>query len=319
MTMKIVVLDGYALNPGDLSWDELKQLGGVEIYDRTREEEIADRAAGAQIVVTNKTTISAATLARLPDLKYISVFATGYNMVDVEAARGTGILVTNIPTYGTASVAQFAFALLLELCHHVALHGDAVRQGEWSRCPDWTFWKTPLVELSRKTMGIVGFGRIGRHTATIAAAFGMRVIANDAVEANAPDIAGFRWMSVDDLLAEADVVSLHCPLLPANRGMIHRDRLTHMKRTSFLINTSRGPLVVDEDLAAALNDGIIAGAGLDVLSVEPPLDSNPLLQARNCVVTPHIAWATREARQRLLDEGIANVRSYLENRPQNTV
>ena len=317
--MKIVVLDGYALNPGDLSWDELLQFGEVEIHERTREEDVAGRAAGAQIVLTNKTPLSAATLTRLPDLRYIGVLATGYNIVDTAAARQAGIVVTNIPTYGTASVAQFAIALLLELCHHVALHSEAVRQGEWSKSPDWSFWKTKLIELSGKTMGIVGFGRIGRQTGAIAAAMGMRVVAHDAIESNPPDYEGFRWLPVDDLLAEADVVSLHCPLSADNRGMIHRERLACMKRSAFLLNTSRGPLVVDEDLACALNNGIIAGAGLDVLSIEPPADSNPLLSARNCIVTPHIAWATREARGRLLDSAVTNVRCFLENKPRNVV
>jgi glycerate dehydrogenase len=317
--MKIVVLDGYCLNPGDLSWDQLRRYGDVTIHDRTSEPDVVERAAGAQLVLTNKTPLPAATLACLPELRYIGVLATGYNIVDTAAAHQAGIVVSNIPIYGTASVAQFAFALLLELCHHVALHGDAVRQGEWSKSPDWSFWKTPLIELAGKTMGIVGFGRIGRQTGAIAAAMGMRVVANDAIETNPPAYDGFRWMPVDDLLAEADVVSLHCPLTPDNKGMIDRRRLARMKKSAFLLNTSRGPLTVDEDLAAALNDGIIAGAGLDVLSIEPPADSNPLLSARNCIVTPHIAWATREARGRLLDTAVDNVRCFLENRPQNVV
>jgi glycerate dehydrogenase len=317
--MKIVVLDGYTLNPGDLSWDELRQFGDVEIHDRMREEDVPWRAAGAQIVLTNKTPLSAATLDCLPELRYIGVTATGYNIVDIEAAHRRRIIVTNIPTYGTASVAQFAIALLLELCHHAALHSEAVRRGEWSRSPDWSFWKTSLIELSGKTMGIVGFGRIGRQTSAIAAAMGMRVVAHDAIESNPPDYPGFRWMPVDDLLADADVVSLHCPLSAENRGMIHRERLARMKRSAFLLNTSRGPLVVDEDLAEALDSGAIAGAGLDVLSIEPPADSNPLLRARNCIVTPHIAWATHEARGRLLDAAIANVRAFLANQPQNVV
>jgi glycerate dehydrogenase len=317
--MKIVVLDGYALNPGDLSWDELRQFGAVEIHDRTAEPDVVKRAAGATIVLTNKTPLSAATQAQLPDLRCIGVLATGYNIVDTAAAKKAGITVTNIPTYGTASVAQFAFALLLELCHHVALHSDAVRQGEWSRSPDWSFWKTPLVELSGKTMGVVGFGRIGRQTGAIAAAMGMRVVANDAIESNAPAYERFRWLPVDDLVAESDVVSLHCPLSADNKGMMHSGRLARMKQSAFLLNTSRGPLVVDQDLADALNNGIIAGAGLDVLSIEPPAGSNPLLSAKNCIVTPHIAWATREARGRLLAAAVDNVRCFIENRPQNVV
>src|SRR5581483_11893628 len=298
---------------------ELRRHGEVMIYDRTREEEVVARAAGAQVVLTNKTPLSAATLKCLPALRYIGVLATGYNIVDTVAAKQAGIVVSNIPTYGTASVAQFAFALLLELCHHVALHSEAVRQGEWAKSPDWSFWKTPLMELAGKTMGVVGFGRIGRQTGAIAAAMGMRVVAHDAIETNPPAYEGFRWMPVEDLLAEADVVSLHCPLTPENRGMIDRRRLSRMKKSAFLLNTSRGPLVVDDDLAAALNQGVIAGAGLDVLSIEPPADSNPLLSARNCIVTPHIAWATREARGRLLDTAVQNVRCFLENCPQNIV
>jgi glycerate dehydrogenase len=317
--MKIVVLDGYALNPGDLSWDELGRCGRVEVHDRTREDQVLERAAGAGMLLTNKTPLSAATLRALPDLRYIGVLATGYNIVDTAAARQGGVTVTNIPTYGTSSVAQFAFALLLEHCHHVGLHGEAVREGEWSRSADWSFWKTPLMELSGKTMGIVGFGRIGRQTGAIASAMGMRVIAHDAVQLNPPDYEGFRWASLDELAAESDVVSLHCPLFAENKGMINRERLGRMKKNALLLNTSRGPLVVDQDLADALNEGVIAGAGLDVLSAEPPLASNPLLSARNCIVTPHIAWATREARKRLLDLAVDNVRSFLAGQTQNTV
>jgi glycerate dehydrogenase len=317
--MKLVILDGYALNPGDLSWDSLQQVADVEVHERSPEAEIVTRAAGADMVLTNKTPLSAATLAQLPKLKYIGVLATGYNVVDTAAARERGIVVTNIPTYGTASVAQFAIALLLELCHHVGLHGEAVRKGEWSQNPDWSFWKTPLIELSGRTLGIVGFGRIGRQTAAIGAALGMKIVANDSSETNAPDYPDFAWKSVDDLVREADVVSLHCPLFADNKGMIHRERLAQMKRSAFLLNTSRGPLVVDQDLADALNEGVIAGAGLDVLSVEPPLASNPLLSARNCIVTPHIAWATKEARSRLLDTAVANVNAFLAGRVQNAV
>jgi glycerate dehydrogenase len=317
--MKIVVLDGYCLNPGDLSWDSLRAIGPLEVYDRTPEDQIVTRGAVADILLTNKTPLSAATLAHLPELKCIGVLATGYNIVDVAAAKARGVVVSNIPTYGTASVAQFAFALLLELCHHVGAHSEAVRQGEWSRSPDWSFWKFPLVELAGKTMGIVGLGRIGRQTAAIAHAMGMRVVAHDSIETQAPDYPGFAWLPVEQLLAGCDVVSLHCPLTPENKGLIDRRRLAGMKRTAFLLNTSRGPLVIDQDLADALNEGVIAGAGLDVLSVEPPPESNPLLRARNCIVTPHIAWATREARERLLGIAVENVRAFLAGRPQNVV
>jgi glycerate dehydrogenase len=239
--------------------------------------------------------------------------------VDVAAAKERGIVVTNIPTYGTASVAQHAFALLLELCHHVGLHGEAVRNGEWSRSADWSFWKTPLVELAGKTMGIIGFGRIGRQTAKIADAMGMRVLANDTYHGNAPDYEGFAWAEVDDLLRQSDVVSLHCPLTPENKGLINAARLQQMKPSAFLLNTSRGPLIVDQELADALDAGVIAGAGLDVLSVEPPVNGNPLFAAKNCIVTPHIAWATKEARSRLMDVAVSNVAAFLKGAPENVV
>ncbi|MBS1855857.1 MAG: D-2-hydroxyacid dehydrogenase [Acidobacteria bacterium] len=317
--MKIVVLDGYCLNPGDLSWDALRAFGEVEIHDRTPAAEAEARARGAAIVLTNKTPLPAEVLARLPELRYIGVLATGYNIVDVAAAGAHGITVTNIPTYGTASVAQFVFALLLELCHRVGAHSDAVRAGEWSRNPDWCFWNSPLTELAGKTMGIVGFGRIGRATARIADAMGMRVLANDAVRENAPAYEGFRWAEVEEVLGASDVISLHVPLFPETKHMIHAGTLAAMKRSAFLINTSRGPLVVDQDLADALNAGRIAGAGLDVLSVEPPAETNPLLTARNCIVTPHIAWATLEARARLMDIAMGNISAFLAGNPRNVI
>ncbi len=317
--MKLVVLDGYALNPGDLSWESVEALARLEVHERTTPELVAERVGEAELVMTNKTPLPSEVLRRLPKLRYIGVLATGYDVVDIAAARERGITVTNIPTYGTASVAQFVFALLLELCHQVKLHSDAVRAGEWSRSPDWSFWRSPLVELAGKTMGIVGFGRIGRQTARIADALGMRVIAHDAVTANPPPYPDFRWVSLGDVLATADVVSLHCPLTTDTRGLMDARRLGSMQSTAFLINTSRGPLVVDQDLADALNAGRLAGAGLDVLSVEPPLENNPLLGARNCLVTPHIAWATREARARLLELAIANLAAFLDGRPQNVV
>ncbi|HEY1496864.1 MAG TPA: D-2-hydroxyacid dehydrogenase [Candidatus Solibacter sp.] len=317
--MKIVVLDGYCLNPGDLSWDTLRGFGEVEVFDRTPADQVVARARGAVIALTNKTPFKADTLALLPDLKYIGVLATGYNIVDVDAARRHGVTVTNIPTYGTASVAQFVFALLLELCHNVRLHADAVRGGEWSRNADWSFWKSPLVELAGKTMGVIGFGRIGRSVGRIADAMGMKVIANDTFQGNPPDYPGFRWASVDELLRESDVVSLHSPLFPETQGMINARTLGLMKPSAFLINTSRGPLVVDQELACALNAGVIAGAALDVLSAEPPAESNPLLSARNCLVTPHIAWATREARARLMDLAMSNISGFLSGNPQNVI
>ncbi len=317
--MKITVLDGYCLNPGDLTWDGLRRFGEVEVFDRTRVDEVLARAAGAEIVFTNKTPLPAYILGQLPGLRYIGVLATGYNVVDVDAARERGIVVANIPTYGTASVAQFVFALVLELCHNVGQHAAAVRAGEWSHNADWSFWKSPLVELAGKTMGIIGFGRIGRQTGRIADAMGMRVMANDTYRGDEPAYPGFRWASVEELLQESDVVSLHSPLFPETRGMINAESLALMKKTAFLINTSRGPLVIDRDLADALNAGKLAGAGLDVLSVEPPAEDNPLLSARNCLVTPHIAWATREARSRLMDLTVANVAAFLAGTPSNVV
>jgi glycerate dehydrogenase len=247
------------------------------------------------------------------------VLATGYNVVDVAAAGQQGIVVANIPIYGTASVAQFVFALLLELCHNVRLHADAVRAGEWSRSPDWSFWKSPLMELSGKTMGIIGFGRIGRQTGRIADALGMRVIANDTYQGDPPAYEGFQWAAVEPVLRESDVVSLHSPLFADTQGMINARSLAWMKPSAFLINTSRGPLVVDQDLADALNAERLAGAGLDVLSVEPPAETNPLLTARNCLVTPHIAWATQEARSRLMDTAVQNVAAFLSGQPRNVV
>jgi glycerate dehydrogenase len=249
----------------------------------------------------------------------VGVTATGHDIVDTETARALGITVTNIPTYGTTAVSQFAFALLLELCHQVCRHSGAVREGEWSRAPDWSFRLSPQVELAGKTMGIVGLGRIGRQTARIADAFGMRVIAHDAMPGPPLEYPGFRYVAIEELLGESDAVSLHCPLTPENNGLINAARLKLMKPGAFLLNTSRGPLVVDQDLAAALHAGTIAGAGLDVLSVEPPLDDNPLLGAPNCVITPHMAWASTAARTRLLDQAVANLAAFLDGRPMNVV
>ncbi|HKD68899.1 MAG TPA: D-2-hydroxyacid dehydrogenase [Candidatus Binataceae bacterium] len=317
--MKIVVLDGYTLNPGDLSWDGLRAVGELQVFDRTANDSVLARASQAEILFTNKTPLPAQTLKQLPRLRYIGVLATGYDVVDIRAARELDIPVTNIPIYGTASVAQFTFALILELCHPPAIHAAAARAGEWSRNPDFSFWKTPLTELAGKTMGIIGLGRIGRRVAEIAVAMGLRVIAADEIKSTVPDWPGFRWCEVDELLTQADIVSLHCPLLPQTRGIINAAALARMKPTALLINTSRGPLVVDQDLADALDGGRLAGAAVDVLSVEPPAADNPLLRARNCIVTPHIAWATREARSRLLDTAVSNLRAFLEGNPVNVV
>ncbi|MEK3911228.1 D-2-hydroxyacid dehydrogenase [Paenibacillus sp. FSL H7-0331] len=307
----IVVLDGYTLNPGDLDWGRLEQLGNVTVYDRTAVTEIVERAAHADIVLTNKTQLSAAILEQLPKLKYIGVLATGYNIVDTEAAKQRGIPVTNIPTYGTQSVAQFVFALLLELCHRVQTHSDAVHAGDWNNCPDFCFTRSPLIELSGKTMGLIGLGRIGGQVARIANAFGMRVIAVGSGRSNPTPVEGVEWVELDQLLTESDVISLHCPLTPATEKLINAERLALMKHSAILINTSRGALINEQDLAIALNDRRIAGAAVDVLSVEPPVPSNPLYAAANCLITPHIAWATKEARARLMGTAVDNVQSFL--------
>ncbi|MGA7568660.1 MAG: D-2-hydroxyacid dehydrogenase [Terriglobales bacterium] len=317
--MKIVILDGHAINPGDLSWDALRSLGSLEVFDRTPESLIVPRAKEAEALLTTRVPLSAQTLMQLKQLRYVGAIFTGYDEIDLKAARELNLIVTNIPTYATASVAQLVFALLLELCHHVALHNAATHAGEWSRCPDFSFWKTPLIELQDKTMGIVGFGRIGRHVAEIAVAMGMRVIAANADRSDAPNWPGFRWCDFDELMSAADVVSLHCPLLPQTRGMINTASLSRMKSGSFLINTSRGPLVVEQDLTDALNQGRLAGAAVDVLSEQPPSFNNPLLHSENCIVTPHIAWATKEARTRLIELAAANLRAFLDGHPINVV
>ncbi len=317
--MKIVVLDGFCLNPGDLSWELLGGLGKLEVHDRTSSEDVVTRAAGAEIILTNKVRLTREAQAQLPELRYIGVLATGYDIVDVIAARERGITVTNVPSYGTDSVAQSVFALLLALCHRVELHSESARAGEWSRNPDFCYWMSPLVELAGKTMGIVGLGRIGRKTAQIADALGMRVVAAIRTDASPPPNEGFRFASVEDLLRASDVVSLHAPLTEETRGLINAERLALMKPTAFLINTARGALVVERDLARALNESRLAGAGVDVLSTEPPVADNPLLAARNCIVTPHIAWATREARTRLMDIAMANVKAFVSGAPENVV
>lgn len=317
--MNIVVLDGYTLNPGDLSWSELESVGNTVIYDRTPHELIVERAKEAEIILTNKTPLREETLQQLPNLKYVGVLATGFDVVDIRAARSRNITVTNIPTYGTESVAQLVFAFLLEFCHHVSLHNQSVREGEWSSNDDWCYWKTPLMELSGKTMGIIGFGRIGRNTASIAEAFGMKVVAHDLIAQQHAKDDGTNWMSLEELLRQSDVISLHCPLTSENEGFINKEKLNIMKKTSILINTSRGQLINNDDLADALNNGVIGGAGLDVLSEEPPALNHPLLTAKNCIITPHMAWGTKEARSRLLDTAVENVKAFLAGEPSNVV
>jgi len=317
--MRIVVLDGYTLNPGDLSWERLYKLGEVAIFDHTPFDKTVEHANGAEIVFTNKTPLGEAEISQLEGLKYIGVLATGYNVVDVDAAKKRNIIVTNIPTYGTKSVAQMTFALLLEMTQHVQHHSDVVHNGEWTSCRDFCFWKYPLIELEGKTMGIIGFGRIGQSVADIAQAFGMKVLGFDKYKSGQSGRKDFKWVELDELLSESDVVSLHCPLFPETKGMINKVTLSKMKKTAFLINTSRGPLIVDEDLSEALNKGVIAGAGLDVLSTEPPNAGNPLLTCRNCLITPHISWATREARVRLMNIAVDNLEAFLAKYPVNVV
>jgi glycerate dehydrogenase len=320
--MKIVILDGRTLTAGGLSWDALQWVGGeveAEFYDHSAPEEVGPRSAGATVLITNKAPVSAEVIAGTPSLRFIAVTATGYDCVDAAAARRAGVLVSNVPEYGTDSVAQLTFALLLELCHHAALHGEAVRAGEWSRRGDFSFWTTPLVELAGKTMGIVGFGRIGRRVGSLAHAFGMSVLAHNPTPVGPPGYQPFATAGLDDLFALSDVVTLHCPLTPQTAGLVNRDRLSLLRPTAFLLNTSRGGLVVDQDLADALNTGRLAGAALDVVSHEPIEADNPLLSARNCLITPHIAWATQEARRRLFDATVANVANFLAGRPTNVV
>jgi len=317
--MKIVVLDGYTLNPGDLSWDALNQLGDVTLYDRTPYADIALRCAGAEIVLTNKTPLDEATLNQLPDLKYIGVLATGYNIIDTAVCKQKGIVVSNVPGYGTGAVAQFVFALLLELCLHVQKHSGAVFEGKWTRSVDFSFWDYPLIELAGKTLGIIGFGTIGQKVADIATAFDMNVIATGRRQTDQSQRKNFKWVSLDELLQQADMISIHCPLTPETQGLINADNLQKMKSSAFLINTSRGPIVNDADLANALNNNVIAGAGIDVLSKEPPIDGNPLFSAKNCIITPHIAWAAKEARARLMDTVISNLKAFIAGQPVNVV
>ena len=311
-------MDSFTLNPGDLSWKSLEELGECAIYDRTAAEDTVQRADGAEIVLTNKTVLSSDMIEQLAKLQYIGVLATGHNIVDAEAARKRGVPVTNVPTYGTDSVAQMVFAHLLNLAQNVAGHAQTVSNGRWCSAPDFCYWDTPLVELKGLTMGIIGLGRIGQATARLALAFGMKVIAYDiTVPAQMPEAC--EMVKLEDVFRLADVISLHCPLTPQTENLVNEQRLALMKTTAFLINTSRGPLIDEQALADALNNARIAGAGLDVLAVEPPDERNPLLKARNCYVTPHIAWATRAARKRLLDVAVDNVAAFLAGRPKNVV
>ena len=322
--MMIVVLDGYTLNPGDLSWEGFERFGDLTVYDRTcydgsREDLVIERAREAEVVLTNKTILSRKVIESLPQLKYIGVLATGYNVVDIEAARERGIVVTNVPTYGTEAVAQMAIALLLEMCHHVGAHSESVKKGEWASNPDWCYWKYPLIELAGKTMGIIGYGRIGQATGRIAQALGMKVLAYDKYVNKDLESDTMRYVELDELLAQADVIALHCLLTEETEGIINKDTIAKMKDGVMIVNNSRGQLMVEEDLAAALNSGKVAGAALDVASTEPIRMDNPLLKAKNCIITPHISWAPREARQRLMDIAVENLAQFLAGKPINVV
>jgi glycerate dehydrogenase len=317
--MKIVVLDGFTLNPGDLSWDKLFDLGEVVLHDRTPADKIKERSLNADVLITNKTPLTEETINDLPHLKYIGVLATGYNIVDTSAAKRRNIIVTNVPSYSTMSVAQLTFALLLELCHHVQKHSDSVMEGKWAESVDFSNWDFPLIELSGKTLGIIGFGNIGKKVADIATVFGMNIIAASRHETDQSERINFRWAEINEVLAQADIVSIHCPLLPETKGLINAESLKRMKRSAFLLNTSRGHVVVEPDLADALNNGIIACAAIDVLSIEPPAKDNPLFKAKNCLITPHIAWATKEARGRLMDIAVNNLAAFINGKRVNVV
>lgn len=319
--MKITVLDGGIENPGDLSWKELAKLGDLTVYERTSmtdEDEIVERIGSSGVVITNKTPLGRSVLDRCPSVRFISVLATGYNVVDCACAREKGIPVSNVPAYGTDVVSQFAISLLLEICGHVGAHSEAVHQGRWENCTDWCFWDYPLIELAGKTMGIIGFGRIGQKTGTIAKALGMRILAYSPHESERGRKIG-EYVDLDRLLAESDVISLHCPLFPETREIVNRDTISKMKDGVIILNNSRGPLINEQDLADALNSGKVLAAGLDVVGEEPIRGSNPLLKAKNCIITPHISWASTESRQRIMDCTVNNVKAFLAGKPVNVV
>lgn len=320
--MKIVILDGYTENPGDLSWKGLEKLGDLTVYDRTSltdVQEVIDRIGYAEIVFTNKTPMPREVFDTCTNIRYVGVLATGYNVVDVDAAKEKNIPVCNIPTYGTAAVGQFAIALLLEICHHVGHHDKAVHEGRWENNPDWCFWDYPLIELDGKVMGIIGYGRIGQATGRIAQALGMKVLAYDAYRNPALESETCQYADLDEVLAKSDVIALHCPLFSETEGMINRESIAKMKDGVIILNNSRGPLIVEKDLAEALNSGKVAAAGLDVVSTEPIKGENPLLKAKNCILTPHISWAPKESRQRLMDIAVDNLEMFLKGKVQNAV
>lgn len=319
--MKIVVLDGYTLNPGDLDWKEIEELGELTVYDRTPVNDIlliSDRIKDAEIVFTNKTPLPGEVIESCPCLRFIGVLATGYNIVDIEAAKERNIIVSNVPSYGTAAVGQFAIAMLLEICHHIAHHDEAVHEGRWEKSADWCFWDYPLIELDQKTMGIIGFGRIGQATGKIAKALGMNVIAYDEYpNETGKEIA--EYVSLKELLGRSDVISLHCPLFPSTEGIINKENIEKMKDGVIILNNSRGPLVQENDLADALNSGKVYAAGLDVVAEEPIKGDNPLLTAKNCLITPHISWAPKESRARLMKIAAENLKRFLAGTPVNVV
>lgn len=320
--MKIVVLDGFTLNPGDLDWKGLEAIGECVVYDRTslnNVQEAIDRIGDAEIVFTNKTPMPKALFDACPSIKFVGVLATGYNVVDVNAAKEKGIIVTNIPTYGTAAVGQFTIALLLEICHHIGHHNEAVHNGKWENNADWCFWDYPLIELDGKTMGIIGYGRIGQSTGKIAQALGMKVLAYDEYKNPSLESETCKYVELNELLKQSDVIALHCPLFPNTQGIINKENIAKMKDGVIILNDSRGPLIVEQDLADALNSGKVAAAGLDVVSTEPIKGNNPLLNAKNCIITPHIAWAPKESRKRLMDIAVNNLEAFIAGNPVNVV
>lgn len=321
--MKIVVLDGYTLNPGDLSWKGMEELGECTVYDRTSivdEKEIIERIGDAEVVYTNKTPLSRTVFEVCTNIKFVGVLATGYNVVDVTAAKEKGIPVSNIPSYGTAAVGQFAIGLLLEICHHIGHHGQAVKEGRWSSNPDWCFWDYPLIELDGKTMGVIGYGRIGQSTGKIAQAMGMNVLAYDTYHNGSLVNEQCRYVDdLDELFRESDVIALHCPLFKETEGIINKQNIAKMKDGVIILNNSRGQLIIEEDLKDALNSGKVAAVGLDVVSTEPIRQDNPLLAAKNCIITPHISWAPKESRQRLMDFAVGNLKAFLDGQVINCV
>ena len=317
--MKTVILDAYVANPGDLSWEALEKLGELQIYDKTKPADVVSRIGDADIIIVNKTVIDEAVLVACPSIKFITVLATGYNVVDTEAAAARGIPVSNVPAYSTDSVVQHVFALLLEICIHVGAHNKAVKDGEWSRSPYFSFWNYPLIELAGQTLGIVGYGSIGRSVAKVALALGMKVVANRRNPKPEDSEDGVQMVTLDELYAVSDIITLHAPLNDSSKGMINRDSIAQMKDGVIIINTARGPLIVEADLAEALDSGKVYAAGIDVTSEEPIPADNPLLTRDNCIITPHIAWAPLAARRRLLDITTANVKAFLDGKPQNQV